>query len=673
MNIAADKIRNFVIAGHAGSGKTSLCDLMLFKGKVVDRCGKVDQKNSISDYTVDEQEKMSSIYATTLNCPWNDNHFFFNDTPGYGEFICETIAAMAASDAAIIVVDGIGGIEVGTARAMKLSRKQGIPRMIFINHLDSDRANYQGVLSQIQEAYGKSVCVPFTMPVGKADDLESVVHILRGGNVPEEMLPYKEIIMDTIAESDEELMMKYLDGEELSEEEMSTGLHKAILTGDLIPVFAGSVEKDVGITELMNGIVNLLPDPLLKEKAPLKDGGEIELTSDGGGVALVYRSIVDPFIGQLTFFRVVSGVFHADSEVHNISTNHKERLGHLYLMNGKNQVQIDEVLPGMLFAVPKLKHTKVNNTLAVGHDVKELLPINFPNAVMSYAITAVKSGEEEKIGTGLMKLAESDPGIKVTRSKETHELILSGRGDQHLHHILKKLKENAKVEVNYDSPKVPYRETITSVGQAQYRHKKQSGGAGQFAEVHLRIEPNEAGYEFVNEVVGGNIPKNFIPAVEKGITEALGKGPLVGCKVENVKVAVYDGKHHPVDSNEMAFKIAARTAFRNAMKDAKPIILEPVQHVKILIPDEFMGDISGDLSHKRGRILGMGVEDGMQVVEAEVPLSEMARYATELRSMTQGRGLFQMEFSRYEMVPSSVAKGIIEEYQKEQEEEHAHH
>ena len=669
MKIASEKIRNFVVAGHAGSGKTSLCDLMLFKGKSVDRCGKVDQKNSISDYTPDEQEKMSSIYATTLHCPWNESYLFFNDTPGYGEFVCETISAIAASDAALVVIDGVSGVEVGTARAMKLSRKKGIPRMIFVNRLDKERADFDKVLAQLQDTYGKTVCVPFTMPIGKEDEFSKVLHVLKDQDLPEDMAAYKEQLMDAIAESDEELMTKYLEGEELSEEEISKGLHNAIWSGHLIPVFAGSVEKDIGITELMNGLVNLLPNPLIVGKAPLKDEGEIEISQDGPGVALVYKSIVDPFIGQLTFFRVVSGTLKSDTEIYNISTATKERLGHLFMMNGKNQEQIEEACPGSLIAAVKLKHTKINNTLATESSAKELMPIKFPNPVMSYAITAVKHGEEEKIGTGLAKIADSDPGISVTRNKETHELILSGMGDQHLHQTLHKLEESAKVEVKFDSPKIPYRETITSVGTASYRHKKQSGGSGQFAEVHLRIEPYEEGFEFVNEVVGGNIPKNFIPAVEKGVIEAMENGPLVGCKVQKIRVAVFDGKHHPVDSNEMAFKIAARTAFRNAMHDAKPIILEPIQHVKIMTPDEYMGDISGDLNHKRGRILGMSAEEGMQVVQAEVPLAEMSRYATELRSMTHGRGQFEMSFERYEMVPSSIAKEIIAEHQKEQEEE----
>ncbi|MCK5844283.1 MAG: elongation factor G [Victivallales bacterium] len=674
MKITAEQSRNFVVAGHAGSGKTSLCDLMLFKAELVERCGKVDQKTSMSDYTDDEHEKMSSIYASTMHCDWNDNRFFFTDTPGYGEFICETIAALSAADSALIVVDAVDGVEVGTARAWKLARKKKLPRMILINRLDKERADFAAVLAQIQDAYGKTICVPFTMPVGKEDGFSSVVSVLRSDDIPaeiaDEVAAYKEKLMDTIAESDEELMMRYLDGEQLTEDEIATGLHKAINAGDLVPVFAASVEKDIGVTELMNAIVRLLPNPLTVGEVDLKEEGEkMEITTDGNGVAFVYKSIVDPFIGQLTFLRVVSGTFKADSEVYNVTTGSKERFGHIYLMNGKSQDMVDEVGPGALFGMAKLKHTGVCDTLSAKNEKKQLPPIQFPNPVMSYAITAAKSGEEDKIGSGLNKLAESDPGIKVTRDKETHELILSGMGDQHLSQTLKKLKEASKVDVNYAVPKIPYRETVTTSGQGQYRHKKQSGGHGQFGEVFLRIAPNEEGFEFVNEVVGGNIPKNFIPAVEKGVVEAMVIGPIAGCTVQNMTVTVYDGKHHPVDSSEMAFKIAARTAFKNAMQDAKPILLEPIQTVKIMIPDEYMGDITGDLNHKRGRILGMGAEEGMQVVNAEVPLAEMGRYATELRSMTQGRGLFEMDFAKYEMVPANVAKEIIDAHKKTEEEE----
>ncbi|OGV46908.1 MAG: hypothetical protein A2017_16790 [Lentisphaerae bacterium GWF2_44_16] len=668
MKFEIGKIRNFAVAGHSGSGKTSLCDLMLFKSGAVERLGSVMQKTSVSDYTVDEQEKQSSIHATALNCKWKGTDFFFIDTPGYGEFIGETISALNAAENTLIVVDGANGLAIGSTRAWKLSRELNLPRFIFINKLDGEMADFNKILTQVQDAFGKTACVPLTIPVGQGKDLKGVINVIKDG-ASEEAKNYREKLMDAIAESDEELMMRYLDGQKFSDEEISAGLHKAIRTGSLVPVFAGSVEKDIGITELMDSVSGLFLQPMSSGKIKLKDDKEFEPKADGDGVALVFKSVIDPFIGQMTFFHVISGTFKSDSEVYNVTTNTKERFGPIMIVNGKNEVAAEEVCAGCIAAIAKLKSTKVSNTLCTSHSAIQLPPIKFPNTVMSYAVTAVKSGEEEKISSGLHKIAESDPTVKTERHPETHELLLSGMGDQHLNIVVKKLKETGKVEVNLASPKIPYRETITASGEGHYRHKKQSGGHGQFGEVYIRIFPNEPGYEFSNDVVGGSIPRNFIPAVEKGVVEAMINGPLAGCTVERIKVSVYDGKHHPVDSSEMSFKIAARMAFRDAMSKAKPVLLEPIMTVKIMVPDEYMGDITGDLNHKRGRILGMSAEEGLQVVTAEVPLSEMARYATELRSMTQGRGSFEMEFTRHEIVPVNVANGIIANFKQNQDEE----
>jgi elongation factor G len=661
------------IAGHSGSGKTSLCDLMLFKGKAVERLGSVDQKSSVSDYTVDEQEKKSSIYATALHCDWNGHGFFFTDTPGYGEFIGEMTGALYAADLCLLVLDGSHGLEIGASRAWKLARDQKKPRMIFINRLDRERADFAQVLEQVQDAYGKTVCIPLTLPIGKEGGLGGVASVLRPQDIPADLADqakaYREMLMDTIAESSEELMMRYLDGEELSEQEISVGLRKAVAAGTLVPVFAGSVAKDVGVTELMNGLAALGPDPLTAKFAD-KDGNAVTPVASGPGIGLVFKSVVDPFIGQLTFLRVVSGVFRSDGDAINLSNGNKERFGVFFLVNGKQQVPVDEVGPGMVVGIPKLKSTALNHTLATVSGGVPLMPIKFPEPVMSFAIAAVKSGEEEKIATGLIRQTDSDPTLRVVRNAETRELILSGMGDQHLNHAIRKLHDINKVDVACTSPKIPYRETITASGDGHHRHKKQTGGHGQFAEVYLRIQPfPEDRFEFANEVVGGNVPKNFIPAVEKGVVEALERGPLAGCVVQNIRVAVYDGKHHPVDSSEMAFKIASRMAFRDAMGKARPILLEPIMSVRIMIPDEYMGDITGDLNHRRGRILGMQAEEGMQVVSADIPLAETARYATELRSMTQGRGSFEMNFSRYEMVPANVAQQIIAQHQQDVEEE----
>jgi elongation factor G len=664
----SSKVRNFSVVGHLGAGKTSLCDLMLYKTGAVDRLGKVTAKTSVSDYTPEEQSKVSSIFSSMLNCKWKDHQFYFIDTPGYSEFIAEPIAAIQNSDMALIAVDAVDGIQIGSASAWKIAQSNNIPRAFLINGVDKELADYEKVLGQIQETYGKTVCIPITVPVGTGASFEKVINILRSEDVPPEAEGYREQLMDNVAESDEELMMRYLDGEKLTEEEISNGVKKAIQTGTLVPVFVSSVEKDLGIEELMTSAVNIFPEPLARGTVKDIKGDDVELTEDGVGIARVFKSINDPFLGQLAFFRVYSGTFKSDSEVYNVTKSAKERFGSILVLNGKNQSKITEALPGTIGAMVKLKNTGLDDTLSTTNAGAELGKMEFPSPVMSYAITAVKSGEEDKIGTGLNKLTASDPTLKIIRNAETHEILLSGMGDQHLGLVIKKLKEDSKVDVNTNTPKVAYRETITANGEGHYRHKKQTGGSGQFAEVYLRVAPNEDGYEFKNAVVGGNIPKNYIPAVEKGVVEAMVTGPLVGCNVENLTVTVYDGKYHDVDSNEMAFKIASRAAFKDAMQKAKPIILEPIQNVKIIIPDQYMGDVSGDLNQKRGRILGMGVEEGMQVVNADVPLAELPKYATELRSMTQGNGSFEMEFARYEMVPTNIANQIIDNYTKEQEE-----
>lgn len=670
-----ERIRNFVVAGHNGCGKTSLCDLMLFKAGVVPRLGSVDSKTSISDFTMDEQEKRSSIYSAYLNCPWKDDHFFFTDTPGYGEFVGEVISAFRASGSAMIVLDGVNGLEVGAARAWKLTKAFSIPKLIFVNRLDRDQSDFFHILEQLQDAYGAMVCVPITLPVGSKEQFSSVINVL---STPEDKIPeslkemaakYKEELLDTVAESNEELMNRYLEGEQLTEKEISKGLHDAIFAGNLVPVFAGSVAKDIGIEELMNGLINLMPNPLERVRSAA-DGTVVSPKVDGEAAAFVFKSILDPFIGQMAFFRVLTGQISSNSDIYNLNNGTKERLGQLVLINGKTQTPVDLVGPGCICGVAKLKATKTGDTIGASltgnHAMK---PQTYPNPVISFAISAAKSGDEDKIMSSLAKLVECDPTLRIEQNEETHETLLGGMGEQHIMNAIRNLKALAKVDVLLAPPKIPYRETITGRGEAAYRHKKQSGGHGQFAEVHLRMEPNEAGYEFVNAIVGGAIPKNYIPAVEKGIVEAMGRGPLAGCVVEKLKVTVFDGKFHDVDSSEMAFKIATRKAFRDAMGKARPVLMEPIMNVRIMIPESYTGDITGNLNHKRGRILGMSNEEGLQVLEAEVPKSEMLKYATELRSMTQGRGSHEIEFARYDIVPANIMGEIMAKFKAENQEE----
>lgn len=664
------KIRNFAIAGHNASGKTTLCDQMLFKAGAVSRLGSVDNKTSVSDFTPDEQEKHSSIYSAYLNCSWQENHFFFTDTPGYGEFVGEVISAFRSCGFSMIVLDGEGGIEIGTTRAWKYAKEFKIPKMVVVNRLDRDMADFFAVLKQLQDAYGLTTCVPMTLPVGSGENFSRVVSVL---TTPENEIPddlkdlvakYKEQLLDTVAESDEELMERYLGGEALSEEEISKGLHNAIFAGQLVPVFAASGLKDIGVTEIMNGLVFLMPNPLERIR-PAADGTIVEPKDTGDAAAFVFKSAIDPFIGQMAYFRVLTGQISSNKDIYNLNTGSKERIGQLVLLNGKEQIPVDQVCPGAICGIAKLKATKTGDTLGDSLTNNHAMSRQtYPNPVISYAIRATKSGDEDKIVQGIQRLAECDPTLQLSRNDETHETILGGMGEQHIMNAIRNLKVLAKVDVQLDPPKIPYRETINAKGEAAYRHKKQSGGHGQFAEVHLRLEPAEE-FEFVNAIVGGSIPKNYIPAVEKGVHEAMANGPLAGCVVERIRVTVFDGKYHDVDSSEMAFKIATRKAFKDAMAKAKPVLMEPVMSVKITIPDAYTGDITGNLNHKRGRILGMGSEDGLCVLDTEIPAAEIHKYATELRSMTQGKGSHEVAFARYENVPAAVQQEIITKFAAE--------
>ncbi len=662
----ADKVRMFVLAGHSGAGKTTLADLMLYKAGVVSRVGSVDQGTSVSDFRAEEQERKGSIYTAALNCPWNGHHFFFLDTPGYPDFCGEAIGAMSVADLVLIVVDANLGIGPGTLRAWNQARDAGIPRAFFINGCDREQADYEGVMAAIQDGYGATVCVPFTVPVGARESLSGVVSVLDPNAAGVDA--YREAVMDAVAGSDDELTEKYLEEGKLSPEDLNRGLRQALFSGAIAPVFCGSAARDIGVTELMNALCDLCPPPTAAAPVPCEKGQIDRASSEP--YARVFKSVNDPFIGQLTFFRIYSGSFSSDSEVLNATRGVRERVATLFHINGKEQSPTESAGPGEIVAVAKLKNTGMLDILAQKPtDTRPVAP-PYPQPTMAYAVFAVSQGDEDRIGTGLQRLAAEDMTFQIERNPETRQTVIRGMGDQHLNLMVARLKRDFRVEVTLGTPKVPYRETVTAVGSAQFRHKKQTGGHGQFAEVHLRLEPLPgAEFEFANEVVGGNIPKNFIPAVEKGVVEAMEHGALARSKVINVRAVVFDGKYHPVDSSEMAFKIAARGAFRAAMAEARPILLEPIMTVKVIFPEQYMGDITGDLNSRRGRILGMDREEGMQVVHAEIPLAETFTYPPQLRSITQGRGTCEMKFSRYEPVPTQISLKIQEEARKEAEEE----
>ena len=660
-NCATEKIRNFVLAGHAGSGKTSLADLMLFKAGLVGRIGSVDNGTSVSDFRKEEQEKKSSIYTSVLHMPWKDGHFFFMDTPGNSDFCGEAINAINITDMMVLVIDANLGIGPGTIRAWKHAAERKLPRMIFINGCDRDQSDFSTILETVRESYGKASCVPCSLPVGEKAQLSGVINVLSDNSGEAE--EYKQELTEAIAESDEELMMEYLDSGELSDEQLKNGFAKGVLSGSLIPIFCGSVAKDIGVTELLDAIAAFGPSPLDDIKLRL-DEGEID-RKGGDAVGYVFKSVNDSFIGQMNYIRIISGSFSPNSELYNSSKSSTERIGNLLQVQGKDQAVVESAGPGEIVAIAKLKNTGLNDILGNKPVAAKFSEIVYPQPTTSYAVSATAKGEEDKLAQGLAKLAAEDPTLKIERNTETKQTVLSGMGDQQINLVVDRLKNESKVAVTLETPRIPYRETINAIGTAQYRHKKQSGGHGQFAEVHMRLEPytpaeGEPDFLFTSEVVGGNIPKNFIPAIEKGVIETRVNGPLSGSLVTNFKAVVFDGKYHPVDSSEMAFKIATRRAFRDAMAKAKPILLEPIMSLKIMFPEEYMGAISGDLNSRRGRILGMDREDGLQVVNAEVPLAEVYSYPMQLRSMTQGRGSFEMKFERREQVPQAIAAKIQE-------------
>lgn len=665
-NCEPGKIRNFVIAGASGSGKTALVDLMLFKAGAVARQGNVDNGSSLSDFRKEEQERKCSIYSSIFNCNWKDSHFFFIDTPGGNDSCGEAMNAINAADMMILVVDAATEIGPGTLRAWRQARDRHMPRLLFINGCDRDNADFFHKLDIVRQACIRKASVPYTLPIGMQGSF-SGVNLVLGGGSGADIDEAKKQMMEAVADSDDLLMEKYLETDNLTDEELENGLRNAFLTEKLVPIFAGSVAKDIGVDELMDFVVKCAPTPL--DELPLQlDEGEV-VRNGGDAVGYVFKSVNDAFVGQLTYLRVYSGHFTKDSEIFNATKQSKERLGSLLLIQGKNQEPVDEAGPGELVAIAKLKNTGLLDVLTSHSTNIAFAPVVYPQPTTMYAISAAGKGEDDKLAAGLQRLLAEDHTLKVERNAETHQTILSGMGDIQIGLLTHRLKNDFKVQVNLETPRVPYRETVKGVGEESYRHKKQSGGHGQFAEVHMRIEPFagtvEEEYQFGNEVVGGAIPKNFIPAIEKGVAETRMEGPLSHSKVINFKAVVFFGKYHPVDSSEMAFKIATRGAFRAAMAKAKPELLEPIMSLTIEFPDEYMGAVQGDLNSRRGRILGMDRIDAQQVVTAEVPLAEVYSYPAALRSMTQGRGFFTMKFERYDPVPAAIAKKIEEAAAKE--------
>ena len=670
---STDRVRNFVLAGQTGSGKTSLSDLILFKGGAVSRQGSVDAGTSVSDFRKEEQDRKISIYSAILNTPWKDGHFFFVDTPGSTDFCGDALNAINATDLLVLVVDAAQGIGPGTIRAWRLARELHLPRMVFVNGCDRDDADFEGIIEQLKTSCIKKASVAITIPVGQKAKMSGVASVITQADASKsaEAEENHNALIECIADSDEELMMKWMEEGTLSDEDILHGLRKAVLNENIVPIFAGSVAKDLGVNELLDFIADYGPMPT--DAVPVKlTSGTIDRTS-GDAVGYVFKSVNDTFIGQMTYIRVLSGTFKKDMDFTNTSNQGKERMGDLLCIQGKNQEKIEEAGPGEIIAVAKLKNTGMLDVLSTGATDIVYAPVNYPQPVTMYAISAVAKGEDDKLAAALGRMLAEDKTLKMERNAETHETIVCGMGDQQINLLKGRMQNDFKVQVALNTPRVAYRETVKGTGSAEFRHKKQSGGHGQFAEVHMRLEPfqgtAEEEYQFGNEVTGGAIPKNFIPAIEKGVAETRLSGPLSHSKCINFKAVVFFGKYHPVDSSEMAFKIATRGAFRAAMAQAKPELLEPIMSLTIEFPDVYTGAIQGDLNTRRGRILGMEMQDGQQVLTAELPLSEVYTYPTQLTSMTKGCGSFSMKFDRYDPVPSAIAKKIQEAAAKEEEEE----
>ncbi len=662
-------VRNFAVVGHTGSGKTMLVDSLLFKLGVTDRLGNPGDGTSAADWTDEEKNRKITIWAKPFDAVWrpksgNALRLVMMDTPGYADFFGQVVAATTVADAALLAVDATSGVQVGTVRAWKRCEALGLPRAIVITGLDKENADFDGTVAALQEQWGAR-CEVVTYP---SDDRKSILDVLSGTDARAEEIRAR--LTDAAAESSDELIEKVLNGETLSADELSSGLRSSVVQAKFIPIFAVMARQSVGLEEFMSGLGRLMPSPADRPGQDAQ-GNAVNAAADAPLVAQVWRSINDPFVGQLTLARVWGGTLKEKSEIFNATKDQKENVGTLYFLNGKKQETVPEAQAGDVVALAKLKATGLNDTLCAQGKPVQMTPIAFPNPVVSFAVHPKTQGDEDKLGQGLHRVAEDDPTLHVQRNDETHELIISGIGDVQIDTAMDRMKTRSKVEVTLSIPKVAYKETVTAKGEGHYKHKKQSGGRGQYGEVYLRIEPIQPGVDhwFVDGIVGTSIPRNFLPAIEKGLVEGMQRGAVAGYPVVHTMVTVYDGSSHDVDSSEIAFKIASRTAFKDGMSKARPVLLEPIMNVRVTIPGEFMGDCTGDMNHRRGRIMGMESEDGMQVILAEVPQAEIFKYSSELRSMTGGRGSFEMSFNRYDVVPANVAQKVVAEAAKNKQAE----
>jgi len=668
--VEVGKIRNITLIGHGGAGKTSVAEALLYKAGVTSRPGSVDQGSSIFDSDPEEIKRKISINLSMAHFEWDGKFFNLIDTPGYLDFMGEVKAALRISDNAVVVINAAAGIEVGTEKYWEFAEERKIPRFIFINKCKSPEINLDSVLSEIREAFGTKV-VPFQVPKGTGENFKGVIDLFPSPPSEEGIEKASESLKESIIELSEELLDKYLSGEEIPDRELEAVLREGIRNCEIFPVLYGDATSLVGIEELLKFLANysVSPEERPREKAK-KDGKEEELSDDELAL-LVFKTVTEPHLGEIYYVRVFSGLLSYGVEVLNSTLGRSEKINQIFLIRGKERKETEALSRGMLGALVKLKETKTGHTLASKEKPVELQSIEFPEPSISVAIVPKTREDEEKVSEALTKLSSEDPTFKFHYDPELKQTIISGMGELHLDVIVSKLRGKFGVEVRTERPKVPYRETIRKTATAMGKYVKQTGGRGQYGICYIRIEPLKRGegYEFINDIFGGAIPSSFIPSVETGIKKAMQSGILAGYPVVDVKVTLYDGKYHPVDSSNIAFEIAGSMAFKDAQKNAEPYLLEPIYEVEVLVPEENMGDVIGDLNARRGKILGMESEGRLQKIKALVPLAEMYKYSSTLRSITKGRGTFTMKFSHYDEVPKEIERKIIQEAKRQKEEE----
>lgn len=688
---ASETMKTVGLFGHGGSGKTTLAESILYAGGAITRMGDVEQSNTTTDFDEEEMKRKISINCAMAPVDWKGTHITFIDTPGYADFVGDAISSMRVVDTACFVVSGVDGVEVQTEIMWERAAEAGVPRVIFVSKLDRERSSFDRTMADIRETLGGNV-VALMLPIGEEHGFTGIVELFSGKAfeaagpgkskevpVPDELADALadglDKLTEAVAETDDALLEKYLEEGELSTAEITEGLHQGVRNGTLIPVLCGSASKSIGIPEFMDFASSVLPIPEdLPEVTGTLPGKDEEVTrerkTDEPMCALVFKTLADPYVGKLTYFRVFSGVFKADSAVLNSTHGKVERVGQIYRVMGKEQASVPQLVAGEVGAVAKLSETFTGDTMC-DKDKPIVLPrIEYPAPVMSLAVAPKAKGDEDKLSTALHRLREEDPMLTVRRDTEVNQTLISGAGETHIDVVVEKMRRKFGVDVATDLPRIPYKETIRKSVESEGKHKKQTGGHGQYGHAYLRLEPRQRseGYEFEDKIVGGAIPRNYIPGVEKGVVAAMTEGYLAGYPMVDMKVTLYDGSFHAVDSSELAFKMAASKAMRDGVAKADPVLLEPIMDIEVTVPDQFMGDVIGDLNSKRGRILGMLPKGKMQVVSAQVPLGEMRRYSIDLRSITGGRGVFKMDFSHYEEVPEHIAQKIIEQAKKEKEE-----